>query len=150
MCDDPACKLLLEMGSYLDFNTVQAVYSLGAALEATVYQLCKNSSITDLDGSCLHRYTRSVWKRVNMTSFCVLHCNYRKISVGFISIHQVNIFPVGDSSLLMCDTVIGPVFLSVLKGCCSSIVMGKQVKKMKVLQTFTTSETTGPTTHCHI
>jgi hypothetical protein len=60
MCNDPTCKLLLEMGSYLDFNTVQAVYSLGAALEATISQLCKNMSTSDVDGSCLNRYTRSV------------------------------------------------------------------------------------------
>jgi hypothetical protein len=60
MCNDPACKVFLETGSYLDFNTVQAVYSVGAALEAMVYQLCKNGSVTDVDGSCLNRYTRSV------------------------------------------------------------------------------------------
>jgi len=60
MCNDTACKLLLELGSYQDFNTVQAVYSLGAAIEATVYQLCKNSSTTALGDSCLNRYTRLV------------------------------------------------------------------------------------------
>ncbi|XP_033611384.1 uncharacterized protein LOC111874549 isoform X3 [Cryptotermes secundus] len=58
MCNDPECKLLLEMGSHLDFNTVQAVYSIGAAFEAIFSQLCKNSSIMVTDGSCLHTYTR--------------------------------------------------------------------------------------------
>jgi hypothetical protein len=60
MCNDPECKLLLEMGSHLDFNTVQAVYSIGAAFEAIFSQLCKNSSVTVTNGSCLHTYTRSV------------------------------------------------------------------------------------------
>jgi len=60
MCNDTACKLLLDLGNYQDFNTVQAVYSLGAAIEATVYQLCKNSSTTAVDDSCLNRYTRLV------------------------------------------------------------------------------------------
>jgi len=150
MCNDTACKLLLELGSYQDFNTVQAVYSLGAAIEATFYQLCKNSSTTAVDDSCLNRYTRLVWKHVNMTSFSVLHCDYRKILFGFKSIHHVNIFPVEDPSLLVCDTVTGPVFPTVWRGCCSFILMGKQSKKMKALQTFITLETTGSTPHCHI
>jgi len=90
MCNDTACKLLLEMGSYQDFNTVQAVYSLGAAIEATIYQLCTNSSTTAIDDSCLNRYTRLVWQHVNITSFSVMHCDYRKILFGFKSIHQVN------------------------------------------------------------
>jgi hypothetical protein len=60
MCNDPECKLLLEMGSHLDFNTVQAVYSIGAALEAVFSQFCKNSSVNNTHGSCLNMYTRSV------------------------------------------------------------------------------------------
>jgi hypothetical protein len=60
MCNDPECKLLLEMGSHLDFNTVQAVYSIAAALGAVFSQVCGNSSITVTDGSCLSIYNRSV------------------------------------------------------------------------------------------
>jgi hypothetical protein len=60
MCNDPECKLLQEMGSYLDFNTVQAVYSTGAALAAMFSQLCRNSSAAGTDGFCLDRYTTSV------------------------------------------------------------------------------------------
>jgi len=66
------------------------------------------------------------------------------------SLHQVNIFPVEDPSLLVCDAVTGPVFPTVWRSCCSFILMGKQSKKMKALPTFTTSETTGSTPHCHI
>lgn len=150
MCNDTACKLLLDLGNYQDFNTVQAVYSLGAAIEATVYQLCKNSSTTAVDDSCLNRYTRLVWKHVNMASFSVLHCDYRKILFRFKSVHQVNIFPVEAPSLLVCDAVSGPVLPTVWRGCCSFILMGKQFKKLKGLQTFTASETTGPAPHCHI
>jgi hypothetical protein len=85
-----------------------------------------------------------------MTSFNILHCDYRKILFGFKSIYQVNIFPVEDPSLLVCDAVTGPVFPTVWRGFCSLFLMGKQSKKMKALQTFTMSETTGSTLHCHI
>jgi hypothetical protein len=68
MCNDPKCKLLLEMDSNLDFNTVQAVYSVGAAIRAAFSQLCKKNSTAVTDGSCLSRYTRSVEKYVNMTA----------------------------------------------------------------------------------
>jgi hypothetical protein len=60
MCNNPECKMLLEMGSYLDFNTVQAVYSIGTALAAMFSQLCRNGSAAGTDGSCLNRYTKSV------------------------------------------------------------------------------------------
>lgn len=60
MCNDPECKMLLEMGSYLDSNTVQAVYSIGTAFAAMFSKLCRNSSATGTDSSCLNRYTRSV------------------------------------------------------------------------------------------
>jgi hypothetical protein len=63
--------MLLEMGSYLDFNTVQAVYSVGAAVEAMFSRLCRNSSAAGTDGFCLNRYTRSVQKYVTMTAFSV-------------------------------------------------------------------------------
>jgi hypothetical protein len=150
MCNDTACRLLLEVGSYQDFNTVQAVYSLGAAIKATVYRLCKNSSTTALNDSCLNRYTRLVWKHVNMTFFSVLHCDYRKILFGFKSLHQVNIFPVEDPGLLVCNAVTGPVFPIVWRGCCSFILMGKQSKKMKAHQTSTALETIGSAPCCHI
>ncbi|KAJ4435411.1 hypothetical protein ANN_18026 [Periplaneta americana] len=58
MCNAPECKLLLEMGSHVDFNTVQAVYSVGAALAAMFSHLCGNSSMIEPDASCLNMYTR--------------------------------------------------------------------------------------------
>lgn len=85
-----------------------------------------------------------------MTSFSVLLSDYRKILVGFKSINQVNIFPVEDPSLLVCDAVTGPLFSIVWRVSCSFVVMGKQSKKMKTVQTFTTLETTGTTPLCHI
>jgi hypothetical protein len=68
MCNDSECKLLPEMGSNLDSNTVQAVYSIGAAMKAVFFQLCKNYSIPVTDDPCLSRYTRSVYKYANMTA----------------------------------------------------------------------------------
>jgi hypothetical protein len=56
------------MDSNPDFNTVQAVYSVGAAIKAVFSQLCKNNSSAVTEGSCLHRYTRSVEKYINMTA----------------------------------------------------------------------------------
>ncbi|PSN42847.1 hypothetical protein C0J52_16423 [Blattella germanica] len=58
MCNEPECKLLLEMSSHDDFNTVQAVYSIGAALASTFSQLCRNDTDVTPDSSCLSLLNR--------------------------------------------------------------------------------------------
>ncbi|XP_067004310.2 uncharacterized protein [Anabrus simplex] len=58
-CNTPQCQLSLEENAYLDFNTIQAVYSAGAAISQMLSELCSNVSEV---GHCFSMFNRKTMK----------------------------------------------------------------------------------------
>jgi hypothetical protein len=50
---------------------------------------------------------------------------------GFKSIHQGNIYPLEDPSLLVYDPVTGPVFPTVWRGFCSFFFIGQTIQEVE-------------------